>query len=91
MPPLDYRAHLFQERVLRSVTANTRSDGRELLALAAEIPIRTETQAYPLEQANQALVDLKQDHGIYFYRITTFPNQVPGQSFSVTKRMIHLE
>lgn len=61
VPPLDYRAHLFQERVLRSVTANTRSDGRELLALAAEIPIRTETQAYPLEQANQALVDLKQD------------------------------
>jgi len=29
--------------------------------------------------------------GIYFYRITTFPNQVPGQSFNVTKRMIHLK
>jgi len=61
VPPLDYQAHLFQERVLRSVTANTRADGRELLALAAEIPIQTETHAYPLEQANQALIDLKQD------------------------------
>lgn len=59
VPPLDYATHLFQERVLRSVTANTRKDGRELLALASAIPIRTETQAYPLERANRALVDLK--------------------------------
>lgn len=61
VPPLDYEAHLFQERVLRSVTANTRADGFELLELAARIPIRTETHAYPLAQANQALIDLKQD------------------------------
>jgi len=61
VPPLDYQRHLFQEREIRSVTANTREDGRELLALASEIPIRTHTEAYPLEQANQALVDLKQD------------------------------
>jgi len=61
IPPLDYQAHLFQERRLCSVTANTRADGEALLALAAEIPIRTHTQAYPLEAANEALIDLKHD------------------------------
>jgi propanol-preferring alcohol dehydrogenase len=61
VPPLDYQAHLFQERALCSVTANTRADGAALLALAAEIPIRTHTLRYPLEAANQALLDLKQD------------------------------
>jgi propanol-preferring alcohol dehydrogenase len=61
VPPLDYQAHLFEERALCSVTANTRADGAALLALAAEIPIRTHTQRYPLEAANQALLDLKQD------------------------------
>jgi len=61
VPPLDYQRHLFQERCVQSVTANTREDARELLELAAAIPIRTRTQAYPLEAANEALVDLKQD------------------------------
>ncbi len=61
IPPLDYAAHLFQERRLCSVTANTRADGEALLALAAEIPIRTHTQPYPLEAANEALIDLKHD------------------------------
>jgi propanol-preferring alcohol dehydrogenase len=61
VPPLDYQSHLFEERTLCSVTANTRADGAALLALAAEIPIRTHTQRYPLEAANQALLDLKQD------------------------------
>jgi propanol-preferring alcohol dehydrogenase len=61
VPPLSYAKHLFQERTLCSVTANTREDGRELLALAAEIPIRTHVTPYPLEAANQALLDLKQD------------------------------
>jgi propanol-preferring alcohol dehydrogenase len=61
IPPLDYPRHLFQERTLQSVTANTREDGRALLALAAAIPIRTHTQLYPLSQANEALIDLKED------------------------------
>jgi propanol-preferring alcohol dehydrogenase len=61
IPSLDYRRHLFEERVLRSVTANTRSDGRELLRLAAEVPLAAHTVPYPLERANQALLDLKQD------------------------------
>ena len=61
VPPLDYERHLFQERTLTSVTANTRADGRALLELAAEIPIRTHTTLYPFERANEALDDLKND------------------------------
>ncbi len=61
VPELVYQRDLFQERTLTSVTANTREDGRALLGLAAEIPLRTHTTPYRLEDANQALVDLKQD------------------------------
>jgi propanol-preferring alcohol dehydrogenase len=61
IPPLDYQAHLFQERQLRSVTANTRADGRALLRLAQEIPIRTQVKRYPLGSAVEALRDLKAD------------------------------
>lgn len=61
IPSLDYQKHLFQERTITSVTANTRADGLALLALAATIPIRTETRMYPLEAANEALLDLKED------------------------------
>lgn len=61
VPCLDYQKHLFQERTLQSVTANTREDGLALLELAAEIPIRTRTRPYTLEQANEALLDLKED------------------------------
>jgi propanol-preferring alcohol dehydrogenase len=61
IPSLDYAQHLFQERELCSVTANTRADGRELLRLAAAIPLRTHTVPYALADANRALVDLKSD------------------------------
>lgn len=61
IPPLDYQLHLFQEREIRSVTANTREDGRALLDLAARIPIHARTTSYPLEAANEALLDLKSD------------------------------
>ena len=61
VPALDYQRHLFQERTVTSVTANTRADGRALLALAAAIPLRTETTRYPLERANDALADLAAD------------------------------
>ncbi len=61
IPRLAYTAHLFEERTLTSVTANTRADGEELLAVAAEIPIRPRTTAFPLERANQALQQLKRD------------------------------
>lgn len=46
---------LWRERVLRSVANLTRRDGEELLEVAARIPIRTQTRALPLEQANDAL------------------------------------
>ena len=58
IPPLHYADHLFQERQLRSVTANTRQDGEAFLAVAARIGIRVETVAYPLAEAGVALRDL---------------------------------
>lgn len=61
IPPLNYAAELFQERQLRSVTANTRADGEEFLRLAAEIPIRPTTVPYPFAAADQALRDLAED------------------------------
>lgn len=61
IPQLDYEKHVFYEREIRSVTANTREDGRELLAEAAKIPIRPRTTPYPLAEANRALQDLKAD------------------------------
>jgi propanol-preferring alcohol dehydrogenase len=58
IPPLDYQDHLFQERRLRSVTANTRADGEELLALAARLDLTVTTTPYPLSDAPRALADL---------------------------------
>ncbi len=54
IPALPYE-RLFRERGLRSVTANTRADGEELLAAAAAIPIRPRVTTFPLEAANEAL------------------------------------
>jgi propanol-preferring alcohol dehydrogenase len=61
IPTLSYADHLFEERTLTSVTANTRADGRALLRVAAEIPIRPRTTCFALEDANDALRVLKQD------------------------------
>lgn len=61
IPPLDYQEHLFEERTLTSVTANTREDGCELFRLAAEIPIETSVEVFPLEGAQEALSKLKRD------------------------------
>ncbi|MDR9439713.1 MAG: zinc-dependent alcohol dehydrogenase family protein [Halomonas sp.] len=59
IPSFPYRL-LWEERRLSSVANLTRRDGTEFLALAPEVPIRTETRAYPLEEANQALEDLRE-------------------------------
>jgi len=59
IPSLDYDHDLFGERVIRSVTANTRQDGLDLLREAAAIPIKPKTQRFRLEEANQALQALK--------------------------------
>lgn len=61
IPALDYEKRLFYEREINSVTANTRLDGEELLAEAAEIPIRPRITTYSLVEANRALQDLKAD------------------------------
>jgi propanol-preferring alcohol dehydrogenase len=61
VPSLNYEKHLFQERSVRSVTANTREDGKALLRLAEEIPITTRTELFTLDQANEALIKLKRD------------------------------
>ncbi len=61
IPPLDYAEHLFGEREIRSVTANTRADGEEFLAIAGAIPIRSATVGMQLEDANRALNMLKHD------------------------------
>jgi propanol-preferring alcohol dehydrogenase len=58
IPQIDYSL-LYQERVVRSVANSTRRDAREFLELAAEIPVKAEVTLYPLDEANQALQDLK--------------------------------
>ena len=52
---------IYRERVLRSVANNTRADGREFLAEAARLHVRTHVQSFPLIEANQALIALKHD------------------------------
>jgi alcohol dehydrogenase, propanol-preferring len=60
IPAFPYRL-LWGERIVRSVANLTRADGEEFLAIAAEIPVRTQVQPYGLAEANQALDDLR--HG----------------------------
>jgi propanol-preferring alcohol dehydrogenase len=73
IPPLSYDRHLFQERSLCSVTANTRADGEELLAFAAEHPLQVHVTSDPFEQADQALRDLAADrvNGVAVLRVAT--------------------
>ena len=60
IPDLDYTRHLYHEKTLRSAANSTRQDVAELLALAAEIPIETRVEAFPLDAANKALLALKE-------------------------------
>lgn len=57
---LDYSSQLWMEKEIKSVANVTRQDVREFLQLAAEAGIRPEVQEYPLEEANQALLEMKQ-------------------------------
>ena len=61
IPPLDYDHHLFMERQVRSVTANTRADGEEFLALAGRLQLQVTTSRYDLDTADRALDDLAAD------------------------------
>ena len=58
IPVLNYQRHLFEERTLCSVTANTRHDGDEFLADAARVPVRVTTSPYEMDRADRALADL---------------------------------
>jgi len=57
---LDYPAHLWLEKEMKSVANVTRADVREFLDLAAEISIRPEVEIYALEEANRALIEIKE-------------------------------
>jgi propanol-preferring alcohol dehydrogenase len=57
---LDYPTHLWLEKEIKSVANVTRRDIREFLELAAQIPIKPEIQEFPLEGANEALLELKE-------------------------------
>jgi propanol-preferring alcohol dehydrogenase len=59
IPTLDYNRHLYGERDIHPVTANTRTDAMELLAEAAAARVRPHTVTYPLSEANRALRDMK--------------------------------
>jgi alcohol dehydrogenase, propanol-preferring len=50
---------LWEERVVRSVANLTRQDGEEFLEIAPQVPVKTEVQTFPLEEANQALDKLR--------------------------------
>jgi len=60
IPELDYTEHLWYEKEVKSVANVTRKDAQEFLPLAAKIPIVPETQEFKLEEANEALILLKE-------------------------------
>ena len=60
IPQFDYQL-IYGERVVRSVANNTREDGHEFLREAAAIPVRTSVQEFALDDANDALIALKND------------------------------
>jgi propanol-preferring alcohol dehydrogenase len=60
IPSMSYEPHIFHEKRLTSVTANTRVDGENLLRDAAAVPVRPTVTTYLLEDANRTLVDLKE-------------------------------
>nr|WP_156674534.1 zinc-binding alcohol dehydrogenase family protein [Nocardia terpenica] len=72
IPALNYQRHLFQEREIRSVTANTRADAREFLAFAAEHRLEVTVHPYPLHAADHALSDLA--HGKFAGAAVLIPN-----------------
>lgn len=57
---IEYPRHLWMEKEIKSVANVTRRDVREFLDLAAEIPIAPEVETFALEEANRALLELKQ-------------------------------
>jgi alcohol dehydrogenase, propanol-preferring len=61
VPAMAYEPHLFWEKTVQSVTANTRADGEALLAEAGAMRLRARVTSYPLADANRVLTDLRSD------------------------------
>jgi len=61
IPQMDYTEHLFGEKTLRSTTASTRADGRELMEAADELDLHTQVEVFSFEEANEGLLAIKQD------------------------------
>jgi propanol-preferring alcohol dehydrogenase len=61
IPAMNYERHLFYEREVRTVTANTRADGEELFAEAVAARVNPHVELHPMINANLALIKLKQD------------------------------
>jgi propanol-preferring alcohol dehydrogenase len=59
IPEIDYTSLLYYEKRIRSVTASTRKDVTDLLNVAPAVPVRTEVETFPLEEANHSLTLLK--------------------------------
>ena len=64
IPVLQYQRHLFREKTLTSVTANTRADGEDMLRLARRHGVRATVSRYPFERADAAFDDLVHDERI---------------------------
>lgn len=62
MAGISYEHHLWHEKEIKSVANVTRRDIEEFLPIAASVPLRVETQSYPLEDANRALAELRSGH-----------------------------
>lgn len=79
IPEFPYR-RIYGERSLTTAANATYDDGAELLSLAGEIPIHTEVARYPLNQANQALQDLKESRfrGSAVLDLSLYSEELPG-------------
>jgi propanol-preferring alcohol dehydrogenase len=73
VPALEYDRHLFLEKTLTSVTANTRADGEELLRLAPRLGVSVQVTEYPFDEVDRALADLAHDRVTGSVVITGFP------------------
>ncbi|HEX5086425.1 MAG TPA: zinc-dependent alcohol dehydrogenase family protein [Nocardioides sp.] len=73
VPGFDYDRHLFLEKTLTSVTANTRADGEELLRLAPRVGVDVRVTEYPFDAVDRALADLAHDRLAGSAVITGYP------------------
>jgi propanol-preferring alcohol dehydrogenase len=73
VPEMDYDRHLFREKTLTSVTANTRADGEELIRLAPRLGVATRVTEYPFDEVDRALRDLAEGRVTGSAVVTGYP------------------